>query len=56
MKTVAIMQARTVSTRLQGKALLPVAGYPSAVLAALRAGDQRTRFWLPRLAILRMTR
>jgi len=39
-KTVAIMQARTASTRLQGKALLPVAGYPSAVLAALRAGNQ----------------
>jgi spore coat polysaccharide biosynthesis protein SpsF (cytidylyltransferase family) len=42
-KTVAIMQARTVSTRLQGKALLPVAGYPSAVLAALRAGNQENQ-------------
>ncbi len=34
------MQARTASTRLPGKALLPVAGYPSAVLAALRAANQ----------------
>ncbi|MBZ5614770.1 MAG: aldo/keto reductase [Acidobacteriia bacterium] len=43
MRTVAIIQARTASTRLPGKALLPVAGFPSAVLAALRlrnrAGD-----------------
>lgn len=37
MRAVAIMQARTSSTRLPGKALLPVCGYPSAVLAALRA-------------------
>jgi spore coat polysaccharide biosynthesis protein SpsF len=35
-----IMQARTTSTRLPGKALLPVAGYPSALLAALRAGNR----------------
>ena len=28
------------STRLPGKALLPVAGYPSAILAALRAGNR----------------
>lgn len=34
------MQARTSSTRLPGKALLPVAGYPSAVLAAQRAANQ----------------
>jgi spore coat polysaccharide biosynthesis protein SpsF len=27
------------STRLPGKAMLPVAGYPSAILAALRAGN-----------------
>jgi aryl-alcohol dehydrogenase-like predicted oxidoreductase/spore coat polysaccharide biosynthesis protein SpsF (cytidylyltransferase family) len=40
MKVIAILQARTVSTRLPGKALLPVAGYPSAVLAALRAANQ----------------
>jgi aryl-alcohol dehydrogenase-like predicted oxidoreductase/spore coat polysaccharide biosynthesis protein SpsF (cytidylyltransferase family) len=40
MKTLVIMQARTTSTRLPGKALLPVAGYPSAVLAALRAGNR----------------
>ena len=32
-----ILQARVNSTRLPGKALLPVAGIPSAVLAALRA-------------------
>jgi len=31
------------STRLPGKALLPVAGYPSAVLAALRAANQGAR-------------
>jgi spore coat polysaccharide biosynthesis protein SpsF (cytidylyltransferase family)/aryl-alcohol dehydrogenase-like predicted oxidoreductase len=40
MKTVAILQARTTSTRLPRKALLPVAGYPAAVLAALRAGNR----------------
>ena len=39
MKTVVIMQARTNSSRLPRKALLPVAGYPSAVLAALRAAN-----------------
>jgi spore coat polysaccharide biosynthesis protein SpsF (cytidylyltransferase family)/aryl-alcohol dehydrogenase-like predicted oxidoreductase len=39
MKTVAILQARTTSTRLPRKAFLPVAGYPVAVLAALRAGN-----------------
>jgi spore coat polysaccharide biosynthesis protein SpsF (cytidylyltransferase family)/aryl-alcohol dehydrogenase-like predicted oxidoreductase len=40
MRVIVILQARTASTRLPGKALLPVAGYPSAVLAALRAGNQ----------------
>lgn len=35
------MQARTTSTRLPRKALLPVAGYPSAILAALRASNQK---------------
>src|SRR5271155_923420 len=40
MNTDVIMQARTTSTRLPGKALLPVAGYPSAVLAALRASNR----------------
>src|ERR1700732_1547222 len=40
MRTVVILQARTTSTRLRGKALLPVAGYPSAVLATLRAGNR----------------
>ncbi len=39
MKTIIIMQARTTSTRLPGKAMLPVGGYASAVLAALRAGN-----------------
>lgn len=32
-----IVQARTSSNRLPGKCLLPVAGFPAAVLAALRA-------------------
>src|SRR5437762_2117617 len=40
MNHVAILQARTTSSRLPGKALLPVAGYPSVVLAALRAGNK----------------
>lgn len=39
MKTVTIIQARTTSSRLPGKALLPVAGYASAILAALRAAN-----------------
>src|SRR5579859_147338 len=39
METVIIIQARTNSSRLPGKALLPVGGYPSAVLAALRASN-----------------
>lgn len=40
MKVIVIVQARTASARLHGKALLPVAGYPCAVLAALRAASQ----------------
>src|SRR5882672_1448531 len=40
MKTVAILQARTTSSRLPRKALLHVGGYPTAVLAALRAGNR----------------
>jgi aryl-alcohol dehydrogenase-like predicted oxidoreductase/spore coat polysaccharide biosynthesis protein SpsF (cytidylyltransferase family) len=39
MRTIIIMQARTNSSRLPGKAMLPVGGHPSAVLAALRAGN-----------------
>jgi spore coat polysaccharide biosynthesis protein SpsF (cytidylyltransferase family)/aryl-alcohol dehydrogenase-like predicted oxidoreductase len=39
METVIIIQARTSSSRLPGKALLPVGGYPTAVLAALRASN-----------------
>src|SRR5581483_8120548 len=39
MRTVVVLQARTASTRLPGKALLSLAGYPTAVLAALRAGN-----------------
>jgi aryl-alcohol dehydrogenase-like predicted oxidoreductase/spore coat polysaccharide biosynthesis protein SpsF (cytidylyltransferase family) len=40
MRVVVILQARTASTRLPGKALLPVAGYPGAVFAALRAANR----------------
>lgn len=40
MTTVTIIQARTTSSRLPGKALLPIAGYPSAILAALRAANR----------------
>jgi aryl-alcohol dehydrogenase-like predicted oxidoreductase/spore coat polysaccharide biosynthesis protein SpsF (cytidylyltransferase family) len=40
MRVLVILQARTASARLPGKALLPVAGYPCAVLAALRAANQ----------------
>jgi spore coat polysaccharide biosynthesis protein SpsF len=38
------LQARMNSSRLPGKALMPMAGHPSAVLAALRAS--RGRDWL----------
>jgi aryl-alcohol dehydrogenase-like predicted oxidoreductase/spore coat polysaccharide biosynthesis protein SpsF (cytidylyltransferase family) len=41
LRTLTIMQARTSSSRLPAKALLPVAGYPSAVLATLRAANQQ---------------
>jgi spore coat polysaccharide biosynthesis protein SpsF len=37
-----VLQARTSSTRLPGKVLLPVAGIPLAVLAARRAGQDGT--------------
>jgi spore coat polysaccharide biosynthesis protein SpsF (cytidylyltransferase family)/aryl-alcohol dehydrogenase-like predicted oxidoreductase len=39
MRAIAIMQARTSSRRLPGKAMLPVGGYPSVVLSALRASN-----------------
>jgi aryl-alcohol dehydrogenase-like predicted oxidoreductase/spore coat polysaccharide biosynthesis protein SpsF (cytidylyltransferase family) len=42
MNATVILQARTTSSRLPGKSLLPVAGYPSAVLAALRAANLGT--------------
>ena len=35
-----VLQARTDSSRLPAKGLLPVAGIPSAILAALRAGNK----------------
>ena len=44
MKVVAVMQARTASTRLPAKALLPVAGFPSAILSALRASNRNCEF------------
>src|SRR5947209_12866404 len=40
MKSVAIVQARTASSRLFGKALLSVAGFPCAILATLRAANR----------------
>lgn len=40
MKTVAIVQARTTSSRLPRKALLPIQGYPTAALCALRARNR----------------
>lgn len=40
MRTMLIMQVRSSSTRLPGKALLPVAGFPSSVLAAMRATNR----------------
>jgi len=39
-RIVVIIQARTTSIRLPRKALLQVAGYPSAILAALRASNR----------------
>ena len=41
MNALVILQARTSSDRLPGKALLPVAGYPSAILATLRAANRQ---------------
>jgi len=38
---VIIIQARTASTRLPAKALLPIAGHSSAILAALRASNRQ---------------
>jgi spore coat polysaccharide biosynthesis protein SpsF len=46
MRTVIIMQARSNSSRLPGKAMLPVAGYPSSALAALRAGNLGLETWV----------
>lgn len=43
MTPLVILQARTTSDRLPGKALLPVAGYPSAILATLRAANRQHR-------------
>lgn len=40
MKSVVVLQVRTNSTRLPGKVLLPINGYPIAVLAALRASNR----------------
>ncbi|MHB8820166.1 MAG: aldo/keto reductase [Pseudomonadaceae bacterium] len=39
MKSVVVLQVRTNSSRLPGKVLLPINGYPIAVLAALRAAN-----------------
>lgn len=39
MSSVAVLQARTTSSRLPGKALLPINGVPLAVLAAKRAAN-----------------
>jgi spore coat polysaccharide biosynthesis protein SpsF (cytidylyltransferase family)/aryl-alcohol dehydrogenase-like predicted oxidoreductase len=41
MRSITIIQARTTSSRLPGKALLPIREYPTAVLAALRAANLR---------------
>jgi len=46
MKTAIIMQARSNSSRLPGKAMLPVGGYPSTVLAALRASNLGLETWV----------
>lgn len=40
MRPLIIMQARTGSSRLPGKAMMPVGGYPSALLAMLRAANR----------------
>lgn len=40
MKSVVVLQVRTNSSRLPGKVLLPIGGYPIAVLAALRAANK----------------
>jgi len=40
MKSVVVLQVRTNSSRLPGKVLLPINGYPVAVLAALRAANK----------------
>lgn len=40
MKSVVVLQVRTNSSRLPGKVLLPINGYPIAVLAALRAANK----------------
>lgn len=42
-KAPVFLQARMSSSRLPGKVLLPVAGYPLVVLAALRAGNRGHR-------------
>ena len=43
MSSIVVLQARTNSTRLPGKVLLPVSGYPLVVLAAKRAGNTGKR-------------
>jgi aryl-alcohol dehydrogenase-like predicted oxidoreductase/spore coat polysaccharide biosynthesis protein SpsF (cytidylyltransferase family) len=46
MRAVIIMQARSNSIRLPGKAMLRVGGFPSVVLAALRAGNLGCETWV----------
>ena len=43
MKSIVALQARTTSTRLPGKILLPVSGFPLVILAALRAANTGRR-------------
>lgn len=43
MNVMIVLQARMMSSRLPGKAMLPVAGFPCALLAALRAGNKGGR-------------